>query len=114
MHIIQHLGQYLQTIPILNEKNILKVTGVFDQLNNKFVQPFPTYRRILSHLQQTTFENIVTKGEMTQNKQNKHLSQLISTFFSNYTYNYRNFPFFLSRHFQSHLLQICCMWERVN
>ena len=34
-----------------------------------FTSPFPTYRRILTHLQQTTFDKIVTKGEIAQNKQ---------------------------------------------
>ena len=30
--------------------------------------PFPTYRRILTHLQQTSFGNIVPKGDIAQNK----------------------------------------------
>ena len=30
---------------------------------------FPTYRRMLTHLQKTTFENNMTKGEIAQNKQ---------------------------------------------
>ena len=32
-------------------------------------KPFPTYRRILTHLQQTTLENIVTKGEIAHDEQ---------------------------------------------
>ena len=34
-----------------------------------------TYRRFLTALQQTTFENIVTKGEIAQNKQFPLISQ---------------------------------------
>ena len=44
-------------------------------------KPFPTHRHILMHLQQATFENIVTKGEIAQNKQFLlllHYFQLIS------------------------------------
>ena len=34
----------------------------------------------------------------------------VSTFFSNFTYNYSDFPYFLVDIF-SRLLQTCCMWE---
>ena len=37
-------------------------------LNHGRRKPFPTCGRILTHLKQTTFENIVTKGEIAQNE----------------------------------------------
>ena len=60
-----------------------------------------------------TFENIVTKGEDAQNE-NSLLVPICSTLFNNYTYIYRDFYIFLSTCFQSRLLQICDMGERVK
>ena len=31
------------------------------------IKPFPTYRRIMAPIKQTTFEDIVTKGEIAHN-----------------------------------------------
>ena len=41
-----------------------------------YISPFPLWRRILTPLQQTTFENVVTKGEIAQNKQFRLLTTL--------------------------------------
>ena len=68
--------------------------------------PFPTYRRTLAHLQQTTFENIVTKAEIAQNKQFFLLTKCFQLFFSIYIFVFRDFHV-LSRCFQGRLLQIC-------
>ena len=46
-----------------------------------FSKPFPTLRCILPHLQQMTFENIMTKGEIAQNKQFFLLPQCFQLFF---------------------------------
>ena len=73
-------------------------------------QPFPTYRRVLTHLQQTTFENIVTKGEIAQNKQFLLLPQRFQPF-SVIKPSLSEIFQKNSRCFQSCQLQ---MWERVN
>ena len=52
------------------------------------------------HLQQTTFENLLAKGEIGEKCFSLYL---LWRFFR-----------FLSLCFQSRLLQICCMWERVK
>ena len=49
---------------------------------------------ILTHLQQTTFENIVTKGETAQNGRFVLFASMFSTYFSNNIYNYRDFQYF--------------------
>ena len=66
--------------------------------------PFPTYRCILAHLQQTTFENIVKKGGISP-------FVTIIQLFSVIIPSIIEFSIFLSRHFQIRLLQICWMWE---
>ena len=75
---------------------------------NFLYQPFPTYRRFLMPLQQTIFKITVAKGEIAHYPQQFQLS----TLFNNHTIIYKDFLYFGS--FQSHLLQIYCMWERVN
>ena len=45
------------------------------------IQLFPSYRHILTHLYQTTYENIVTKGEMAQYDQFLILPQCFQLFF---------------------------------
>ena len=54
-------------------------------------------------VQQTTFENIVTKGEIALNEQFLLLSQCFN-FYSYYTYNHRDFPYFLVDFFKV----FCC------
>ena len=44
--------------------------------------PFPTYRCFLTPLQQTTFENIVTKEEIALNKQFLLFPTMFSTLFN--------------------------------
>ena len=62
-------------------------------------------------VQQTTFENIMAKEEISQNEQFLLLPQCFQCeiFF---TFLYLGFQF-LYLGFQSRLLQICCMWERI-
>ena len=45
---------------------------------------------------------------------NFSFSPMISTIFSNYTFIYKGIFTFFSTCFQSRLLQICYMWERVE
>ena len=42
-------------------------------------------------LQQTTFENIVTKGKIAQNVQFLPFATMFPTFFTNYTIIYKDF-----------------------
>ena len=93
-------------------------------------QPFPSYRRILTHLKQTTFENIVTQGEIAQIQYRDFPYFCLEVFKvvcyrfaacgkglynTSFIYRYCIVMYvFLLRSFQSRLLQICCMWERVN
>ena len=60
-----------------------------------------TYRRSLTPLQKMTFENFVTKWEIAHDEQFLHLPQCFHIFIT-------------QRCFQCLLLQISCMWERVN
>ena len=55
---------------------------------------FPTCIRIPTHLQQTTFENIVTKEEIAQDVQFLLLPQCFSLLVIGYPFNYRDFLFF--------------------
>ena len=76
---------------------------------------FPTYRRFLTSLQQMTFENIVTKGAIVHNEQFPLLSPMCSTFCSIVVLSFiKSSHIFLLKCFQSRLLHICYMWERVN
>ena len=79
-----------------------------------FLKPFPTYRRYLTTMQQMTFENIMTKVEIAQNKQFSPFAKMFSTTFSYYTYIYRVYTVHLPKFFQSCLLKIRCRWERVK
>ena len=45
------------------------------------VQPFPTYRRFLTPLQQMTFESILTKSEIAHNEHFLLLSQCFFNYF---------------------------------
>ena len=60
-------------------------------------------RCILTHLQQTTFENIMTKGEK---QAISPFATKFSTFFSSYTYKNSDFRCFWAWHFKS-LFLIC-------
>ena len=71
------------------------------------LEPFPTCRPILGHLQQTTFENIVAKGEISHDEQFPVLPQCLNS------HLWRYFTC-LPNCFQSRLLQICCICERVK
>ena len=42
------------------------------------------------------------------------IATMFLTIFNNYTLVYRDFLYFRLDNFKSFLLQICCMWERVN
>ena len=59
---------------------------------------------ILTHLQETTFENIVTKWEIAQNEQFLLLKTMFSTSFSNYTFIYGGIPCFCLTFFKV----VCC------
>ena len=77
------------------------------------ISPSFMCRRIRTHLQQMTFENIVAKGEIAHNKQFLHLPQYfqlcviiklpLNVILKNVTGCFRR-----------RLLQICCMWKRVK
>ena len=67
-----------------------------------------TYKHLLTPLQQTTFEIIVTKSKITQNKQFLLLPQCFQFFSVTIPLFMENFMF-LSRYFRSRLLQIRCM-----
>ena len=54
--------------------------------------PFQPCRRISTYLQQTTFENIMAKGEIAHDEQFLHFPQC----FQLYTFNSRDFPNFSS------------------
>ena len=55
-------------------------------------------------LQQMTFENIVTKRSNNSKQAISPFATRFSTFFSKYTYNYRDFPYFLVAIFKV----VCC------
>ena len=78
------------------------------------LKPFPTCRRTLMHLQQTTFENIVAKEEIAQNKQFLLMPQCFQLLLNYCTPIHRDFSWFC----QYLLKVVCCkkncMWERVN
>ena len=99
--------------PITENEENLEVLQVCISFNCQIHWPFPTYRRILTHLQLTTFENVVTTGEIAQYEQFL-LLPLCFHFFSVNTPTIIDIFHILSTHFQSCLLQICCIWERVN
>ena len=66
------------------------------------------------HLQQTNFENIVTKRENAQNEHQLPLLPQCLKFFSVIIPSFLEKFCFLSRCFQSCPLKICCMWESVT
>ena len=67
--------------------------------------PFPvTYRRILTHLQQTTFLKTLWQKEKLLKKSNISYCHNVFTFFSNYTFNYRDFPYYWVDAFKV----VCC------
>ena len=84
--------------------------GNFRKWHEKLPNPFPhidAFWRICSRrLLKTQWQK-----ETLLKTSNSSFCHNVFYFFSNYTYNYRDFPYFSSRHFQSRLLQICCMWE---
>ena len=69
-------------------------------------------RRILNHMQKTTFEIIKAKGEIAHNEQFLLLSQLYQLF-SLFILAFV-FSLFLTVSLQGHLLQNCCFGERVT
>ena len=70
--------------------------------------PFPPAKRILTHLQQTTFDNIAAKGEIVQYEQFPLWPQCFQLF------SLIILSMFSHDCFWKRLLQIYCMWERVN
>ena len=76
-------------------------------------KPFPTCRHILTQQQQTTFENMVAKGEIAHDEQFLLWPQCFQLYLTIQLFFMEIFRF-LSLGFQSHLLQICCMWNRVK
>ena len=71
------------------------------------------YFDAIAALQQTTFENIVAKGEIAHNKQfllRPQCFQLYLTIKLSLMDIFR----FLSQFFQSRLLQICCLWNELS
>ena len=72
---------------------------------------YPTHRCFLKHLQQMTFEIIVTKG-FFQNKQFLLHHNPFNAFQKLYVHFWR-FSIHVHRRFQRCLLQICCKCERV-
>ena len=67
----------------------------------------------LMHLQQTTFENIVTTGEIAHAEQFV-LCYNFTSLFNNWSFVYKYFCCSLCRCFEHLLLQICCMSKRIN
>ena len=61
---------------------------------NKWNQPFQTCRRNVRILQQTTFANNVTNGEIAYSENVLLLKQCIQLYSINNSYIYRNCPFF--------------------
>ena len=77
------------TVEVLVSKQDTSNNWKFGNIfGTNIVKPFPTYRRMLANLQQTTFENILTKEEIAQNEQFLLLPQCFHHFFSNYTYHF--------------------------
>ena len=56
--------------------------------------PFPSYRRFLTPLQQTAFENIVAKEEIAHDEQFLLLQQYFPLSVIGFPFSYRDFPFF--------------------
>ena len=72
----------------------------------QLINPFPIYRRFLTPVQQTTFENIGTKVEIAQNEQFLLLQQcfqLFSVIIPSFIESFHA----LVLSVQSRLLQIC-------
>ena len=67
-----------------------------------------SHKCFLMPLQHTAFENILTKGEIAQNKQFFHCHNVVNLF----QYLYFHLQSFLPPYFLNFLQQICCMWER--
>ena len=67
-----------------------------------------------THLQQTTFKNIMTKEEIAHNEQFLLLPQSCPLLVIGYPFNYRDFLYSLTNCVQSRLLQISCMRRRVK
>ena len=61
---------------------------------HSLTKPFPSSRHILTTLQQTSFENIVTKEEIACFEQLFSFLTMFKLFFSNYTFIYRDFQCF--------------------
>ena len=78
-----YVGKGLMVLNLINA-----YPAAFKQLN-----PVPPMIRMLTHLQQTTFENIVAKEEIAQND---YFATMSSTVFINYTFIYIYFSLFCS------------------
>ena len=77
---------------------VLKVTFLWCDLH---LTPFPTYNHFVTPLQQTTFEDILTKGEVAQYEQFLLLPQCFHLFLCKYTLIYKDFL---------RCFQVVCCW----
>ena len=73
----------------------------------------PTYRHFLTTLQQTTFGNIVTNGEISHSEQYHLFFTMCLTLYLILMLSFKVISICLSRSYNSRLLQICCMSQRV-
>ena len=60
------------------------------RMREERVNPFPTYRHLLTPLPQMTFENIVAKGDIAQNDKFLLSTQFL-TFFQTFSFHFRFF-----------------------
>ena len=79
-----------------------------------WLNPFPhkdTFWRLCSR---RLFENRATKEEIAQDEQFILFATMFSTFSHRLSIQIKRFSIFITTYVQSHLLQNCCMGERVN
>ena len=76
---------------------------------NTIINPFTTYRCILTPLRKATFENTVAKTNCSQ----RAILPFATMFSTLFNYSQR-LTIFLPSCFQSRLLYICCMLKRVK
>ena len=92
-------------------KHMSRWTGRCDITEKLFlngVKPHSINRRFMKHLQQMTFENIVTKKGNCSKQPISHFATIFSTFFNNYAFIYRDLPYCCVDIFK------VCLWERVK
>ena len=89
-----------------NYKDLLRIT-------HYLINPFPSYRRFLTPLQQMALWKLGDKRRNCSNEQFLLLSPCFQLY-SIIVLSSKGFSVLLPRRFQSRLLQICCMLERVK